>query len=143
MHAAIGSPPAWFAHVLANREVRVMWRDGQLAPGDPELEQARIDVHQRGASKTCEQGWANGVVEVQQQVRPLEDGFRFLAVRIDVARWQLGRRRLGIRPEDEEFGAQTVPLHPLAELGQRRGISIGPARGSKAFQPIYVATELT
>src|SRR5205814_9332690 len=107
------NPRAWCARVLVDREVRVMSRDGLLASGGPGLEQARIDVHQRGASKTCEQGWANRVVEVQQQVRPLEDGFRFLAVRIDVARRQLGRRRLGIRPADEEFGAQTVPLHPL------------------------------
>src|SRR5207237_10322626 len=63
--------------------------------------------------------------------------------RSDQARRSLRRSRLATRPEDEDFGAQTVPLHPLAELGQRRRISIGPARGSKAFQPIYVATELT
>src|SRR5207249_8599461 len=120
-----------------------MSRDNQLAPRDPELEQARIDIHERGSSKTCEQSGANRVVEVQQQVRPLEDGLRLLAVRIDVDRRQLGGRRLGIRSEDEEFGAQTVSLHPLAELGQRRGLSIGPARGSKAFQPVDVAIELT
>src|SRR5207249_7658165 len=106
--------------------------DNQLAPRDPELKQAWIDIDQRGASKPCEQGGANRVVEVQQQVRPLEDGFRLLAVRIDVARRQLGGRRLGIRSEDEEFGTQAVSLHPLAERGQRRGLSIGPTRGSTA-----------
>src|SRR5438034_3643198 len=90
--------------------------DNQLAPRDPELEQTRIDIHEGGSSKTCEQSGANRVVEVQQQVRPLKDGFRLLAIRIDVARRQFGGRRLSIRSEDEELGAQTVSLHPLANL---------------------------
>src|SRR5207247_5658901 len=102
--AATGLSPPRSAHVLADLEVHVMSGDNQLAPRDPELEQTRIDIHEGGSSKTCEQSGANRVVEVQQQVRPLKDGFRLLAIRIDVARRQCGGRRLSIRSEDEELG---------------------------------------
>ena len=64
-------------HGLAGREIDVVIGNPQLSRAHPELEQARIDVHEGGPFEARQQIGLDGVIEIQQQIGVAEDLFRF------------------------------------------------------------------
>ena len=120
-----------------------MWRHGQLLAADPELQQARINVHQRRASKVREQAGADGVVKIQQQVSPFKNGLGFRPAHVQIIRRRFRRGCIAPREVENVLAAEAMLVHAPAKRGQRLGFLFRTAHGAKAFQPIHVATELT
>ena len=140
---AIGNLATGLPDGLPGGEVDIVSRHGELSATGPELEQPRIDVHQRRAPEACQQARIDRVVEVQQQVGALVQRFGFVAAHDQVFRGPRGREViLAIREIQGELATEPVGLRPRTKRCQRRRLPFRLALGAKAFQPIHVAPEL-
>ena len=139
---AIGNPAARLADVLADGKIEIMPWHGQLFATDPELQQSRIDIDQRRPAEACQQPRADGIVEIQQQVCPLKDGFGLVAGHVDVLRRRFGRGFVAAHEVKEDVPVQPKLFHPGAERGQRGSFFFRVARGAEAFEPVNLASQL-
>ena len=142
IQTAIGDFAAGLADILANGEVEIVSRHSQLLPADPELQQPRIDIDQRGASKACQQPGGDGIVEIYQHVSPLEDRLGFGLGHVEVAPRRFDRGVVRVNEINYAFSAQAILLHPSAKRGQCGGVLFRVALGAKTFQPVHLATQL-
>ena len=138
--ATVGKPGRWRRHRLSSREVDVVGRHGKLTGADPDLEQARIDVHQRGASKAGQEGGVCLVVEVEQEVGFPEHLLGLGSGPAEILP-QLPAVRATARPVQDDAGVDAVLGHELSEIGGPLPVSLGVAGPRGALQPVDLAAD--
>ena len=118
-----------------------MSRHPELAAADPELQQSRIDVHQRRAAEPRQQARADGIVEIQQQVSLLEHCLRFVAAHVEILRRSFGHRLVAGCGVENASSFEAIPAHPRAERGQC-GFLSGADHVVQSLQPVDLAAKL-
>ena len=135
--AAVRKQRAGGADRLTGREIDVVSGDAQLSGADPELEQARIDVHQGGTAEACEELLIDAVVEIQEEVGGTEDppcvGFGQPGV--------LEGRRARLLETDDRLAAKTVVIEPPDEAVETVAIPFAVAGRIVALEPVHVAAD--
>src|SRR5207249_10192820 len=105
VQTAIGNFAAGLADVLADGEIEIMWRHGQLSAADPELQQPGININHRRAPEVGQQTGTGGVMEIYQQVCPLKDGLGLRSSHVEVLCRRVRRRVLAVREVEDDFSA--------------------------------------
>ena len=135
--AAVRKPRLRRSNRFAGREIQVVAGDPQLAGAHPELEEAGIDIHERGPLEAREQIGIDRMIEIQQQIGVAENRPRCRLRHPGV----LQRAGAGLLKAEDDLLAQAVSLQAPDKAVQMSGITLAIARGMEPFEPVDIAAD--
>ena len=137
----IGEPRRGRSHGLACGQVAIVRGHGELAGADPELQQPRVDVHERGAPGAREQARVDRVMKVQHQIGASQQRLR-LGPRLSDEAWgRVAASRVAVERVQQRLTLEPESLHPLQEGREHLGRPRGIAGRAQLLQPVDVAPQ--
>src|SRR6266567_3962742 len=142
LQPTIGKARRVSPYSLPSREVQIMPWNRKLAAADPELQQPRINVHQRRASEARKQRRRDSVVKIQEQVRAFEDRFSLPATAANVFLRQT-RSATWLAAIKDEFPAKAKPRQAREKRRQQLVFLCSTVATAERFQPVNLAAQRT